>query len=189
MHRAWFPSCHSAALASALLVAVTLIPNDSQAFCGFYVARADAKLYNKSSRVVLVRDHDRTVLTMANDYQGDPREFAMVVPVPTFIEREQIHVADPALIEHLDAYSAPRLVEYFDEDPCMMAMMEKDMSWGGLRAQAPMAQASAKRDRALGVSVEASYQVGEYDILILSAKQSDGLETWLVENSGEPRST
>ena len=39
-------------------------------FCGFYVAKADTKLFNQASQVVLVRDGDRTVLTMANDYQG-----------------------------------------------------------------------------------------------------------------------
>ena len=39
-----------------------------------------------------------------------------------------------------------------------------------------------KRERSLGVTVEATYQVGEYDIVILSAKQSDGLETWLLGN-------
>ena len=53
------------------------------AFCGFYVAKADTKLFNKASQVVLVRDGDRTVITMANDFKGDPKEFAMVVPVPT----------------------------------------------------------------------------------------------------------
>ena len=68
-----------------------------------------------------MRDGDRTVLTMANDSRGDPKEFALVVPVPTFLEREQIHVAERALIEHLDAYSAPRLVEYHDPDPCARA--------------------------------------------------------------------
>jgi hypothetical protein len=167
----------------AVALTLALTPQEAGAFCGFYVARADAKLYNQSSRVVLVRDGDRTVLTMANDYQGDLKEFAMVVPVPTFIEREQIHVADPALIDHLDAYSAPRLVEYFDPDPCLYAMRELDKSWGAaLRADAPMAANARDRGRALGVSVEASYQVGEYDILILSAKESDGLETWLREN-------
>ncbi len=36
--------------------------------------------------------------------------------------------------------------------------------------------------RSLGVTIEAQYTVGEYDIVILSAKQSDGLETWLQEN-------
>ena len=42
--------------------------------------------------------------------------------------------------------------------------------------------AEKKRDEALGVRVEARYTVGEYDILILGAKQSEGLETWLREN-------
>ena len=158
------------------------LPSAADAFCGFYVARADAKLYNKSSRVVMVRDENRTVLTMANDYKGDLKEFAVVVPVPTFLEREQIHVAEPALIDHLDAYSAPRLVEYHDPDPCLMVAKMQD-SWGGMRSSAVAeAPAPAARARALGVNIEASYTVGEYDILILSAKESDGLETWLKEN-------
>src|SRR5215470_2176937 len=87
-------------------------------FCGFYVAKADTKLFNRASQVVLVRDGDRTVMTMANDFEGEPKEFAVVIPVPTFLTREQIHVGDKALVDHLDAYSAPRLVEYFDQNPC-----------------------------------------------------------------------
>src|SRR5437660_2462047 len=87
-------------------------------FCGFYVAKADTKLFNKASQVVLVRDGDRTVMTMANDFEGDPKEFAVVIPVPTFLTRGQIHVGEKGLIDHLDAYSAPRLVEYFDQNPC-----------------------------------------------------------------------
>src|SRR5438034_885746 len=62
-------------------------------FCGFYVAKADTKLFNRASQVVLVRDGDRTVMT-----------------------------------------------------------------------------------------IEAQYSVGEYDISILSAQESSGLETWLREN-------
>ena len=151
-------------------------------FCGFYVAKADTKLFNRASQVVLVRDGDRTVLTMANDYQGSLKEFAVVVPVPTFLKREQIHVGDRSLVDHLDAYSAPRLVEYFDDNPCVMYSI----------AQAPMADAAGRagvrmsameaRARSLGVTIEAKYTVGEYDILILSAQQSSGLETWLRTN-------
>src|SRR2546430_8318051 len=87
-------------------------------FCGFYVAKADTRLFNRASQVVLVRDGDRTVMTMANDFEGEPKEFAVVIPVPTFLKREQIHVGEKALVDHLDAYSAPRLVEYFDSNPC-----------------------------------------------------------------------
>src|SRR3977135_390478 len=87
-------------------------------FCGFYVAKDDTKLFNQASQVVLVRDGDRTVLTMDNDFKGELKEVAIVIPVPTFLERGQIHVAERALLDHLDAYSAPRLVEYFDGNPC-----------------------------------------------------------------------
>jgi hypothetical protein len=146
-------------------------------FCGFYVAKADTKLFNKASQVALVRFEDKTVMTMANDFRGDPKEFAIVIPVPTFLERDQIHVGDKALLEHLDAYSAPRLVEYFDEDPCVRR--EYDL----LRPMAaPPAAAKAAREKNLGVTVEAQYTIGEYDILILSAKESAGLETWLTQN-------
>jgi hypothetical protein len=147
------------------------------AFCGFYVAKADTKLFNQASQVALVRDGDRTVLTMANDFQGDPKEFALVVPVPTFIERRQIEVVDKALLDHLDAYTAPRLVEYFDEDPCRARYLEESV----MTKAAPSAAGAARR-KDLGVTIEATYTVGEYDILILSAKESTGLETWLLEN-------
>src|SRR5262249_56136257 len=92
-------------------------------FWGFYVAKADTRLFNQASQVVLVRHDDKTVITMANDFKGDLKEFAIVVPVPSVLEKGQIRVSDRALIDHLDAYSAPQLVEYFDEDPCVPRAM------------------------------------------------------------------
>src|SRR5262245_84530 len=162
-----------AACLPALLLAQT-----ARAFCGFYVAKADTKLFNKASQVALVRNGERTFLTMANDFRGDLKEFAIVIPVPTFIKREQIEVTEKALLDHLDAYSAPRLVEHFDEDPCRpvparMAAMAED-SAGSVRRKSG--------GKGLGVTVEAQYTVGEYDILILSAEESGGLETWLRQN-------
>ncbi len=169
----------SSALATAaffvcLMASTQLVP----AFCGFYVAKADTKLFNKASQVVLVRHEDKTVLTMANDYHGDPKEFAIVIPVPTFLEKDQIHIGDKALLDHLDAYSAPRLVEYFDPDPCAPVMLLRDFSGVSVNS----ADGKAKGASALGVKIEAEYTVGEYDILILSAEQSEGLETWLTQN-------
>jgi hypothetical protein len=163
------------------LAALAAAGGTALAFCGFYVAKADTRLFNRASQVVLVRDGDRTVLTMANDFKGDPKEFAIVIPVPTFIRREQIHVAERALLEHLDAYSSPRLVEYFDENPCQQIRFE------ARRMPAPATESAAggvaaDRAKSLGVTIEASYTVGEYDILILSATQSQGLETWLRES-------
>ncbi len=167
---------------SALIVVGLLLPAAAHAFCGFYVAKADTKLFNKASQVVLVRDEDHTVLTMANDFKGDLKEFAIVIPVPTFLSRGQIHVADKGLIDHLDSYSAPRLSEYFDPNPCVQAVEPMGMDRmaagiaGGGPASAPLAKAESR------VRIEATYTVGEYDILILSAQESNGLASWLVEN-------
>ncbi|MFL5358529.1 DUF2330 domain-containing protein [Archangium sp.] len=160
---------------------VTLAAPAAEAFCGFYVGKADTSLFNEASQVVMVRDGERTVLTMSNDYKGELTDFALVVPVPTVLKREQLHVGERKYVERLDAYSAPRLVEYFDEDPCTppRRVYEKRAPAAPSAAGAPMDMA---RSKSLGVTVEAQYTVGEYDILILSAKESEGLETWLRES-------
>jgi hypothetical protein len=41
---------------------------------------------------------------------------------------------------------------------------------------------ASKQAAALGVTIEDQFTVGEYDILILSAKESDGLQIWLEDN-------
>jgi len=167
-------------LALTFLTGLLLWSGSASAFCGFYVGKADNKLFNKASEVAIARHDDKTVITMANDFKGDAKEFALVVPVPTVLEKEQIHVGEAALLKHLADYSAPRLVEYFDENPCRRyELMERKMD--ALKSM-PQSAPSRERDRALGVTVEAQYAVGEYDILILSAKESAGLETWLTEN-------
>ena len=170
-------------LSSALALTTLALAPSASAFCGFYVAKADTELFNQSSKVALVRDGDRTVITMANDYIGDPTEFAMVIPVPTVITKEQVHISSPALLEHLDAYTAPRLVEYFDRNPCEQRYLKQRMMNSMSVAGAPMAEMMQDSAAELGVTIEESFTKGEYDILILSAKESDGLQTWL-EQSG-----
>ncbi len=168
-------------LGTGTAVLALTLSGAAAAFCGFYVAQADTELFNNASKVVIARHDDRTVISMANDYQGDLTEFAIVVPVPEILERQQIHVTDSALIDHLDAYTAPRLVEYHDPDPCIADMV------GALRAIASPSSVVMRLDSslsasALGVAIEAEYTVGEYDILILSAEESGGLLTWLTGN-------
>jgi hypothetical protein len=162
-----------------LLFGLSIKLEPAYSFCGFYVAKADTKIFNKASQVVLARHDDKTVITMVNDFKGDPKEFAVVIPVPTLIDRGQINVGDRKVIDHLDAYTSPRLVEYHDGNPCHLALMERTMSRD---AAAPAARASLARGEALGVTVQAQYTVGEYDIVILSAREGEGLETWLKEN-------
>ena len=151
------------------------------AFCGFYVGGADAKLFNKASQVVIARNGDRTILTMANDFQGAIKDFAMVVPVPVAIKREQVNIGKRSTIDKLDAFSQPRLVEYFDPDPCATGAAGdlEGLTGSVRRPQSAPAPAMKRSNADLGVTVEDQFKVKEYEIVILSAKESNGLEMWL----------
>jgi hypothetical protein len=168
-----------------ILAGMMLSAQRMDAFCGFYVAKADATLFNNKSEVILVRNGDYTVVTMGSDFKGDVRDFAMVVPVPVVLGRGDISIVDRGIFDRLEAYSSPRLAEYYDADPCMRdrgwiedmersnypsQMMDKDES------------VSVTANKKYNVTVEAQYTVGEYDILLLSANESVGLKNWLTDN-------
>jgi hypothetical protein len=174
-----------AAVSAAAFVALVFIaglPAPAQAFCGFYVGKADAKLFNQASQVILVRDGDRTVISMRNDFQGELTDFALVVPVPVVLQKSQIHVGDAKVFDHIDAYSAPRLAEYFDPNPCEVRRYKDALMSSNLARPAAAPRQDARAEKTLGVTVEAQYTIGEYDIVILSATQSNGLEQWLRQN-------
>ena len=184
----WMPAnpikaSNSVVVLSMLMIFLT-ISQPVSAFCGFYVAKADVKLFNKSSQVILVRNGDKSIITMNSDFDGPVRDFAMVVPVPVVLKKTDIRIVDPSLFTTLDAYSGPRLVEYYDENPCYPAVMyEKDMLTSVMEKSLSLEESdisgNARRNK---VTIEAQYTVGEYDILILSAKESNGLRNWLIEN-------
>jgi len=165
-------------VALVVALAIALAPRTALAFCGFYVSSADAALYNNATQVVLMRDGTRTVLSMENNYQGPPKDFAMVVPVPVVLQKENVKTLPKGVFAKVNQLAAPRLVEYWERDPCqkeepppapgaaMPLMMRGAVGRGGGGAD-------------LGVTIEAKFTVGEYDVLILSAKDSGGLDAWL----------
>ncbi|WAS92640.1 DUF2330 domain-containing protein [Nannocystis punicea] len=167
-----------ALLGSVLSASLMLAPQVARAFCGFYVGGADTRLYNNATMVVLMRDGTRTVLSMQNNYQGPPADFAMVVPVPVVLKEKDVKTLDRAVFDRVDALAAPRLVEYWEEDPCAP---DFDPVLA-VKQTAPTdveSVSSVRRARDLGVTIEAKFAVGEYQILILSAEDSNGLDTWL----------
>ena len=168
-----------------LVVAAALgsfAPSTADAFCGFYVGGAEAKLINNATQVVVMRQGQRTILSMQNSYQGPPENFALVVPVPTVLQKDNVKVLPRAIFDRVDQLTSPRLVEYWEQDPCSQPM---GMGMGaGRAAAAPMAKVVQNAGGApdLGVKVEAQFTVGEYEIVILSAQDSTGLDTWLRQN-------
>ncbi len=168
-------------LAAALTAAVS-VPQAAYAFCGFYVSPGEQKLFNDATQVVLMRGGTRTVLSMQNNYQGPPSDFARVIPVPVVLQEADVKTLDKSVFDRVEQMGAPRLVEYWEQDPCA-----PEVDYDRMARPAPMAQASGamrQEEKAdLGVTIEAQFTVGEYQIVILSAKDSTGLDTWLRQEN------
>ena len=174
----------TSALMTALLALVALslhAPTPAEAFCGFYVSGADAKLYNNATMVVMMRDGKRTVLSMQNNYEGPTKDFAMVVPVPVVLQKDNVKTLTPAVFDKVDTMAAPRLVEYWELDPCYVEpdIYEEEES---MVMDMPSAAKDDGPSGAGSVKVEAQFKVGEYEIVILSATEAKALDTWLRQN-------
>ncbi len=161
------------------LLAALCAPTLAHAFCGFYVAGSGQQLAADATQVVLMRKGTRTVLSMQNNYKGPAQDFAMVIPVPVVLKESDVKTLPKEVFASIERMGAPRLVEYWEQDPCAVPDWEEVGASTRVRraSSAPVKASAAPRD--LGVTVEAKFAVGEYQIVILSAKDSTGLDTWL----------
>ncbi|MBM4783270.1 MAG: DUF2330 domain-containing protein, partial [Archangiaceae bacterium] len=164
-----------------LAAALCFAPFAAHAFCGFYVAGGGAELFNNATQVVLMREGTRTVLSMQNNYQGPAEDFAMVIPVPVVLKKEQVKTLPREVFGRIDTLSAPRLVEYWEQDPCWVEPKYELMEEAE-KSTADRVDVKRKGGGAPLVKVEARFEVGEYDVVILSAKDALALETWLKQN-------
>lgn len=161
----------------------------SQAFCGFYVAKASMDLFNHASQVIMVKDGTQMTVTMYSDFHGDIKDFAMVVPVPEVLKKEQIKVIKKDIFIKLHDYTGPRLVKYNDPDyycepipqgnEIIITALPSEKRYQLLSAVSVQSISSRRRYK---VTVKKKYTIGGYDILILSAKKSKGLELWLKDH-------
>jgi len=169
--------------AAVVVALVVLSSSSASAFCGFYVGGAGAEMFNNATEVVLMREGTTTVLSMQNNYQGPPKDFAMVVPVPVVLKEKEVKVIGDDVFAKVDKLGAPRLVEYWEQDPCPVYpdYADEDLE---MAPSAPPSMMRRKRtsSREPKVKIEAQFDVGEYNVVILSAKESNALEAWLVDN-------
>ncbi|MBX3160311.1 MAG: DUF2330 domain-containing protein [Deltaproteobacteria bacterium] len=166
-------------LAAAIAAMTLAAPRAAEAFCGFYINGAGGEMFNNATQVVLMREGTRTVLSMQNNYQGPPQDFAMVIPVPVVLKEGDVKTLPKDVFAKVDAMSSPRLVEYWEEDPCRVEPERKYRMAPPMMAGVDMAESAAEPRKDLGVKIEAKFAVGEYNVLILSARDSTGLDTWL----------
>lgn len=160
-------------LRSILAVLVLCAPATADAFCGVYVDAGGAEMYNNATQVVLMREGTRTVLAMQNNYDGPVKDFAMVVPVPAVLKQADVRTISRTLFARVNAMSAPRLVEYWEVDPCY------NFEGTSVDARDFAKHSSGPDPTKFGVKIEAQFDVDEYQIVILSATESTGLEKYL----------
>ncbi|NEO54575.1 MAG: DUF2330 domain-containing protein [Okeania sp. SIO3B5] len=153
---------------SLILVSMSIDVKKVRSFCGFFVAKVDAEMFNNRSQVAIAHQDNQTTYSLAFDYKGEPEEFALILPVPVVLKKQDVRVISPKLFQRLDDFTAPRLVEYdfFNHD----------------RGGGPRGGGSRARLPRQNVRVIESFTVGEYDIVILSATESNSLESWLRKN-------
>lgn len=137
------------------------------AFCGFFVAKVDAEMFNNRSEVAIANQGNNTTYSLAFDYKGNPEEFALVLPVPVVLKKEDVRVIPDKLFQHLNDFTAPRLVRY-----------DVSQNFRGSVTQLE----DRVQEKTSSVRVEERFSVGEYDVVILSATESNALESWLREN-------
>src|SRR5947199_2573931 len=100
------------------VIAAACAPSVAHAFCGFYINGSGGEMFNNATQVVMMRAGTRTVLSMQNNYQGPPADFAMVVPVPAVLHEGDVKTLAKDVFAKVDMMSSPRLVEYWEQDPC-----------------------------------------------------------------------
>src|SRR4051812_11528256 len=134
-------------------------------------------MFNDATQVVLMREGTRTVLSMQNNYKGPPEAFAMVIPVPTVLHDGDVKILKPEVFQAVEQMGSPRLVEYWEQDPCKPMYEEEDKIV--MSAEMAMDEGKMGKKDSNGVTVEAQFTVGEYNVVILSATDSTGLDKWL----------
>ena len=145
------------------------------AFCGFFVGKADAIAVQRS-----LAGHHGAPRAKDRHQHGErlPRrrstEFALVVPGAAVLQRSQINVGDREDSSSASTRTARRGSPSTSiRDPC--ARREDELAMRARRRRgAPRSrpQQGAPRQGARRRPSRRSYTVGEYDIVILSAKQS-----------------
>src|SRR6185369_6829785 len=104
---------------------------------------------------------------MKNDYKGPLDDFARVIPVPVVLHEKDVKTLPKTVFDHTDSLGSPRLVEYWEQDPCPIARpMDEDRAMAAPTSVARSAGAGMAEAKKASVKIEAKFDIAEYKILI-----------------------
>ncbi|MFZ6179845.1 DUF2330 domain-containing protein [Nannocystis pusilla] len=122
------------ALSAVLSVSLLLTP--AAALSGSLVGRASAPPSSPATTGVLLREGNRTVVTIQSAYSGPSEDFALVVPVRQGLRPGDVRTLRRDVLARVDAASAPRLSEAWEQDPCAESRRQRAPSAGAARPTA-----------------------------------------------------
>jgi hypothetical protein len=160
---------------TSILALALLASNPADAFCGTYVGPAGSSLKNRVSTMVMVREGNRTTVTMANDVAGGIPSFGMLIPVPGDVE--DVHLLDDlSLMNRVDRYAGPRLVEYSCDDLRGGGVLQS--ACGGLMQQARELATRTALEHAGAALGDVTFGYGDYDVEVLTPSSVAELAGW-----------
>ena len=138
-----------------------------------------------ATTVVLASNGKKQTTTIVPAVRSDGpalRKFAILMPVKGKVSKRSFSVLTDEVHFQLLNHSKPIVERVVDPNPCASGDdIGVDLS-GVMDAEKPAASKSKKAGSgaaAYGVKVEGHFEVGEYDIALLSAKNAKGLAKWL----------
>jgi MYXO-CTERM domain-containing protein len=161
--------------AGALALAASFGVHEARAFPGFFAGGTDARATNNATQIVVMREKQRTVVSVMPDYQGPVGPFALLLPVPASVTKDDIKTMGRTSFERIELLDSPRLVEYWEMDPCSPMAATAGDAGSGVNVTRGFGGSQ-------GPTVQPHFSVAEYDVMLLTPKESASIATWLKAN-------
>ena len=170
-------------------LAVLGVALSAPAFGGVYVGKtATEPLVAHSAHIVVMKRGERSVVTVAPDYDGPLSPFAMVLAVPSDVTQERVITVKREFIDRLEHLTAPRFHEFWEMDPCQSGppqqiweRSKKANAKTAFLGGGSMMPGTGKKKVAkeLFIKVDAEVKNGEYTLHVLDDEQSQDLGGFL----------
>ncbi len=102
---------------ACVLGAAATLSGRAEAIPGLLATKGGATA-SSATAIVALRDESTTVLSFQASVEGTLGDFALVIPVPETVDLDDVQSAPPDALAALDRFTAPRLEELWEQDPC-----------------------------------------------------------------------
>ena len=160
---------------AGVLLAATLAPSSAEACGGFFCDGGATPPVQSAERVIFTHAGGVVTAYVQIEYQGNPDDFAWVIPVPAL---PRLSTASPAIFDAIDQLTAPTFeFRYRDRVETI-----KDDASGGCGNGAPASTTSYRDRTASGsnVRVLGMSNVGPYETTTITSDNPNTIANWLV---------